>query len=111
MLRATWIEAGPQSMKLAILFSLVLCNDLWIWVASTSPWITFKMDMYLPDLVGALTMMFLVCSNLRITSSTVVFLILETCLSMVRGVYPVIKKWHLGVGMREANNPTMSLFI
>jgi hypothetical protein len=34
-----------------------------------------------------------------------------TCLSKVRGVYPVIKKWHLGVGMREAINPMRSLFM
>lgn len=38
-----------------------------------------RMDMYFPFLVGALTMMLLGCSNLLITSSTVVFLMLEVC--------------------------------
>lgn len=56
--------------------------------------------------------MFLVCNNLRITSRTVVFLILSySDWSRIRGVYPVIKKWHLGVGIREAISPIKSLFI
>lgn len=45
------------------------------------------------------------------TSNTVVFLTLDICFSIVRGVYPVIKKWHLGVGTSEASSPTRSLFI
>lgn len=55
--------------------------------------------------------MFLVCKSLLITSRTVVFLIEVAFLSTVRGVYPVIKKWHLGVGMREATSPIKSLFM
>ena len=46
------------------------------------------------------------------TSRTVVFLIF--CYSdgsKTRGVYPVIKKWHLGVGIKEAMRPIKSLFI
>lgn len=27
------------------------------------------------------------------------------------GVYPVTRKWHLGVGMSEATSPTRSLFM
>ena len=56
--------------------------------------------------------MFLVCNNLLMTSSTVVFLIF--CFSFesrIKGVYPVIKKWHLGVGINEAISPIKSLFI
>ena len=30
---------------------------------------------------------------------------------MVRGVYPVMRKWHLGVGTSEATRPTKSLFV
>jgi len=30
---------------------------------------------------------------------------------MLKGVYPVIKKWHLGVGIRDANKPIRSLFM
>ena len=71
----------------------------------------FKMDMYFPFLVGALTMMLFGWSSLLITSKTVVFLMLDICLSIVRGVYPVIRKWHLGVGIKEAIKPTMSLFM
>ena len=46
-------------------------------VGSTSPWMMFRMEMYLLWLKSLLracveTMMFLVCSNLRITSNTVV---------------------------------------
>ena len=70
-----------------------------------------SIDMYLPFLVGALTMMLLGCNNLRITSKTVVFLMLEVCFSMVRGVYPVMRKWHLGVGIKEARSPAISLFM
>ena len=69
------------------------------------------MDMYFPFLVGALTMILLGWRSLLITSNTVVFLILDICLSMVNGVYPVIKKWHLGVGIKEAIKPTISLFM
>jgi hypothetical protein len=29
----------------------------------------------------------------------------------VMGVYPVIRKWHLGVGISEANRPMRSLFM
>jgi hypothetical protein len=50
------------------------------------------MDMYFPFLVGALTMMFAGCSNLRMTSSTVVLLTQDVCFSTVRGVYPVMRK-------------------
>ena len=74
--------------------------------------------MYLPCLTEDETRMFLVCSNLLITSSTVVFLteVLTIPLSptppaTVKGVYPVIKKWHLGVGISEATRPIKSLFI
>ncbi len=45
------------------------------------------------------------------TSKTVVFLTDVIFLSTVRGVYPVIKKWHLGVGIKEATNPIKSLFM
>lgn len=71
----------------------------------------FRIEIYLPLRVEADTMIFFGCSSLLMTSNTVVFLIFEICRSSVRGVYPVIKKWHLGVGMSEANNPTKSLFI
>lgn len=56
-------------------------------------------------------MIFFVYNNLLITSKTVVFLTFYTLLSIVKGVYPVIKKWHLGVGTKLANKPTKSLFI
>lgn len=98
-------------MKFASFFSRTLCSDLWIWVASTSPWIMFRIDMYFPFFVGALTMMLFGCSSLLITSNTVVFFMLDVCFYTVRGVYPVIKKWQRGVGIREANSPTISLFI
>ena len=55
--------------------------------------------------------MFLVCNSLLITSRTVVFLMEVAFLSTVSGVYPVIKKWHLGVGMSEAISPIRSLFM
>lgn len=45
------------------------------------------------------------------TSNTVVFLIEVVFLSTVSGVYPVIRKWHLGVGINDATNPIKSLFI
>lgn len=35
----------------------------------------------------------------------------NTCLSIVKGVYPVIRKWHLGVGTNPAKILTKSLFI
>ncbi len=56
-------------------------------------------------------MMFFVCNNRLMTSNTVVFLTAETLDSIVNGVYPVMRKWHRGVGMREATRPTKSLFI
>ena len=31
--------------------------------------------------------------------------------STVRGVYPVIRKWQRGVGMRDATSPSRSLFM
>ncbi len=31
--------------------------------------------------------------------------------SKINGVYPVIKKWHLGVGIKEAISPIKSLFM
>ena len=111
LLRATWIEAGPQSIKFASFFSLTRCKDLWICVASISPCMIFRMDIYFPFLVGALTMILAGCSNLLMTSNTVVLLTQEVCFSTVRGVYPVIRKWHLGVGIKEASRPTISLFM
>ena len=65
----------------------------------------------MPFFTELLTKMFFVCSSLLITSSTVVFLTLVFFLSTVSGVYPVIKKWHLGVGIKEATKPIKSLFI
>lgn len=54
----------------------------------------------------------MVYKSLLITSRTVVFLIFSCSdESRIRGVYPVIKKWHLGVGIKEAINPIKSLFI
>ncbi len=59
------------------------------------------------------TIRFLGCSNLLMTSSTVVFLTVFACsmLSLVKGVYEVMRKWHRGVGMSEATIPTRSLCI
>ena len=37
--------------------------------------------------------------------------IVLTCESVVSGVYPVMRKWSLGVGMREAMRPIRSLFM
>jgi len=79
LLKAIWIDAGPQSIKLANFFYRTLCKDLWIWVASTSPWIILRIDIYLPFFVGALTIMLLGCKSLLITSRTVVFLIFDVC--------------------------------
>jgi hypothetical protein len=63
-------------------------------------------------LTGVDINIFLVWRSLLITSKTVVFLIFCYSLgSKTKGVYPVIKKWHLGVGMREAISPIRSLFI
>lgn len=45
------------------------------------------------------------------TSITVVFLTVLTCFSKTIGVYPVIRKLHLGVGIKLANKPTISLFM
>ena len=55
--------------------------------------------------------MFFVCKSLRITSKTVVLRIDVSFWSSDNGVYPVIKKWHLGVGTKLAISPTMSLFM
>ena len=56
--------------------------------------------------------MFLVWRSRRITSRTVVFLMFYYSVwSKINGVYPVIKKWHLGVGIREAISPIKSLFM
>ena len=71
----------------------------------------FKIDIYAPFLTLDDTMIFLVWRSLLITSRTVVFLIEVFFLSTVSGVYPVIKKWHLGVGINEAINPIKSLFM
>ena len=66
------------------------------------------------------TIVFFACSSRRITSSTDVFLTLLTAralplssveLMLSSGVYPVIKKWHRGVGTSDAINPTRSLFM
>lgn len=58
-------------------------------MASTSPWIMFRIEMYAPFLVVLETMMFLVCKSLRMTSSTVVFLITPTC---VRREYVLLER-------------------
>lgn len=56
--------------------------------------------------------MFLVCKSRLITSKTVVFLTFYYSVgSKIKGVYPVIKKWHLGVGIKEAIRPIKSLFM
>ncbi len=106
-------------------------------VGSTSPWMMFRIEMYLLWLKSLLrvcveTMMFFVCSRRRMTSSTVVLRTLQggarqkrpvcthaqahthvdvVCRSSVSGVYPVIRKWQRGVGMSEATRPTKSLFM
>ena len=62
-------------------------------------------------------MMFLGCSSRRMTSSTVVLRMADPpgaaphVDSSVSGVYPVIRKWQRGVGMRLAMSPTRSLFM
>jgi hypothetical protein len=47
------------------------------------------------------------------TSSTVVFRTAGCAFVSVsvNGVYPVIKKWHRGVGIKLATKPTRSLFM
>lgn len=80
-------------------------------MASTSPYIIFNIDKYTPFLVEALIIIFFVYNSLLMTSNTVVLRIEVICLSTHRGVYPVIRKWHLGVGIKDANNPIKSLFI
>lgn len=45
LVRATWILAGPQGMKLAILRSRILRRDLWTSAGSASPWMMFRIDM------------------------------------------------------------------
>ena len=57
------------------------------------------------------TIMFLGCSNLLITSNTVVLRTLEWSASVDNGVYPVIKKCKLGVGIKGAIKPIRSLFM
>ena len=57
------------------------------------------------------TRIFFVCKSRLITSRTVVFLIELVPESSASGVYPVIKKWHLGVGTSEATRPIRSLFM
>lgn len=42
---------------------------------------------------------------------TVLMTAASRSLSTVRGVYPVIRKWQRGVGMRDATKPTRSLFM
>ena len=65
----------------------------------------------MPFLVEAETIIFFVYNSLLITSKTVVFLTVLICLSKVKGVYPVIKKWQRGVGTKLANKLIKSLFI
>ena len=56
--------------------------------------------------------MFLVCKSLLMTSNTVVLrMLVYSEGSRMSGVYPVIRKWHLGVGIREAIRPIKSLFM
>lgn len=43
----TWMLAGPHSMKLASFRSLILCKLLCTCVGSTSPWIIFRIEIYL----------------------------------------------------------------
>ena len=45
------------------------------------------------------------------TSSTVVFRTALVCEVIVNGVYPVMRKWQRGVGMRDAMRPMRSLFM
>jgi len=71
----------------------------------------FRIEIYFPFFTLLETRIFLVYNNLLITSRTVVFLMLVAFLSTVRGVYPVIKKWHLGVGIKLATSPIKSLFM
>jgi hypothetical protein len=50
--------------------------------------------------------------HLLMTSRTVVFRTAEVATSdRLMGVYPVIRKWQRGVGIREATKPMRSLFI
>jgi len=71
-----------------------------------------RIEIYFPLLVEQFTKMFFGCNNLLITSNTVVLRTLDcTLLSIIIGVYPVIRKWHLGVGISEATNPIKSLFM
>lgn len=71
---ATWMLAGPQLIKLANFLSLILCKLLCTLVGSVSPWMIFNIDIYLEFLLCVLNMIFLGCSNLLMTSNTVVFL-------------------------------------
>jgi hypothetical protein len=49
--------------------------------------------------------------NWRARISTILVYENITCRSTVSGVYPVIRKWQRGVGIRDATNPTKSLFM
>ena len=58
------------------------------------------------------TIMFFGCRRRRITSRTVVFRTAEASdISVLSGVYPVMRKWRLGVGIRGAIRPMRSLFM
>ena len=92
------MDAGPHSMKLASLRSRMRCRDLCTCVGSTSPWMMLRMLMYFDWLKSLLrlcddTMMFFVWSRRRITSNTDVLRTAGVAaVSIVSGVYPVIKK-------------------
>jgi len=109
--------AGPQSMKFINLFSRILCKLLWTWKGSTFPWITFRIDINLLSensfsRIFDDTMIFLVCKSFLMTSNTVVFrVVFDSCAYEFNGVYPVIKKWHRGVGTNDATKLTRSLFM
>lgn len=52
------------------------------------------------------------CQYLLMTSKTVVFRTAEVATSdRMMGVYPVMRKWQRGVGIRDATKPIRSLFI
>ena len=75
-----------------------------------------RIEIYCPFFTLDETRMFFVWRRRRITSRTVVLRteVLTRFLSApatVIGVYPVIKKWHLGVGINEATSPIRSLFM
>ena len=45
LVRATWMLAGPQGIKVARRRSRIRRRLLWTSVGSTSPWITFNIEM------------------------------------------------------------------